>query len=152
MLGRAADAGAAGGPDPVRECLLWAARWKSWEILYSSCGIVWRPLNFNCINLFERKADALEPGKIRTLEEIKEELKKLLVENLSLEDLKPEDIKDDADLFGESGIGLDSLDGVEIVVLLRRQYGLDVKAMQKGRDVFRSINTLAPYVLANATK
>ena len=94
----------------------------------------------------------MEPVKIRSLDEIKEELKKLFVENLSLEDLKPEDIKDDMELFGETGIGLDSLDGVEIVVLLRRQYGLDVKAMQKGRDIFRSINTLAPYVLANATK
>ena len=94
----------------------------------------------------------MEPVKIRSLEEIKEELKKLFVENLSLEDLKPADIKDDMELFGETGIGLDSLDGVEIVVLLRRQYGLDVKAMQKGRDIFRSINTLAPYVLANATK
>jgi acyl carrier protein len=100
----------------------------------------------------ERKVDALEPVKIRTLDEIKEELKKLFVENLSLEELKPADIKDDMELFGETGIGLDSLDGVEIVVLLRRQYGLDVKAMQKGRDIFRSINTLAPYVLANATK
>jgi acyl carrier protein len=100
----------------------------------------------------ERNVDALEPVKIRSLDEIKEELKKLFVENLSLEDLKPEDIKDDMELFGETGIGLDSLDGVEIVVLLRRQYGLDVKAMQKGRDIFRSINTLAPYVLANATK
>ena len=101
------------------------------------------------------RADALEPPApkiIRTLEEIKQELKRLFVENLSLEDLKPEDIKDDSDLFGESGVGLDSLDGVEIVVLLRRQYGLDVKAMQKGRDIFRCINTLAPYVLANATK
>jgi acyl carrier protein len=100
----------------------------------------------------ERNVDALEPVKIRSLDEIKEELKKLFVENLSLEDLEPEDIKDDMELFGETGIGLDSLDGVEIVVLLRRQYGLDVKAMQKGRDIFRSINTLAPYVLANATK
>jgi acyl carrier protein len=94
----------------------------------------------------------LEPVKIRSLNEIKEELKRLFLENLSLEDLKPEDIKDDMELFGETGMGLDSLDGVEIVVLLRRQYGLDVKAMQKGRDIFRSINTLAPYVLANATK
>ncbi len=88
----------------------------------------------------------------RSLAEIKEELKRLLVENLSLEDLKAEDIKDDMSLFGDGGVGLDSLDGVEIVVLLRRQYGLDVKAMQKNRDVFRSIDTLAPYVLANATK
>jgi acyl carrier protein len=94
----------------------------------------------------------LEPLKTRSLEEIKDELKRLFVENLSLEDRKPEDIRDDMDLFGEQGVGLDSLDGVEIVVLLRRTYGLDVKAMQKGRDIFRCINTLAPYVLANATK
>jgi acyl carrier protein len=89
---------------------------------------------------------------MRSLEEIKQELKKLVVENLSLTELRPEDIKDDMELFGGDGVGLDSLDGVEMVVLLRRQYGLDVKAMQKGREIFRSINTLAPYVLSNATK
>jgi acyl carrier protein len=86
------------------------------------------------------------------LDEIKSELKRLLVENLSLEDLTPEQIADDAELFGDGGIGLDSLDGVEVVVILHRTFGLDVKAMQKGRDVFRSINTLAPYVQAHATK
>lgn len=74
------------------------------------------------------------------------------MENLSLEDLRPQDIGDDAELFGDNGVGLDSLDGVEVVVILHRTFGLDVKAMQKGRDVFRSINTLAPYVLAHATK
>jgi acyl carrier protein len=95
---------------------------------------------------------ALEPVPTRSLEQIKQELKQLFVENLALEGLKPEDIKDDMNLFGEGGVGLDSLDGVEIVVLLRRQYGLDIKAMQKVRDIFRSINSLAPYVLANATK
>lgn len=88
----------------------------------------------------------------QTLEELKDELKRLLVENLALEGVSAADIADDADLFGEDGIGLDSLDGVEVVVVLHRHYGLDVKAMQKGRDVFRSINTLAPYVLAHATK
>jgi acyl carrier protein len=88
----------------------------------------------------------------QSLDEIKTELKRLLVENLSLEDVKAEDIGDDMNLFGEDGVGLDSLDGVEVVVVLHRHFGLDVKAMQKGRDVFRSINTLAPYVLANATK
>lgn len=94
----------------------------------------------------------MSSAKNRTLGEIKEELKKLLVENLSLEDVKPADIKDDMMLFGEDGLGLDSLDGVEVVVILQRQYGLDVKDMQKGREIFQSINTLAPYVLANATK
>ena len=88
----------------------------------------------------------------RTIDEVKAQLKTMLVENLSLEDVAATDIADDADLFGENGIGLDSLDGVEVVVLLHRQYGLDVKAMQKARDVFKSINTLAPYVMAHATK
>jgi acyl carrier protein len=100
----------------------------------------------------ERNDSALETAKPRTLEQVKDELKRLFVEHLSLEGLKPGDIKDDAELFGDNGIGLDSLDGVEVVVLLSRQYGLNAKAMQKGRDVFRSIDTLAPYVLANATK
>jgi len=93
----------------------------------------------------------LEPAKTRSLEEIKQQLKQLFVENFSLEQLRPEDIKDDRVLFGDGGVGLDSLDGVEVVVLLRRQYGLDVKAMQN-RDIFQSINTLAPFVLAHATK
>ena len=92
------------------------------------------------------------PTTTRTLEEIKRELKRLLVEYLAIEDTKPEDIADDKNLFGEGGVGLDSLDGVEIVVLLHRHYGLDVKSMQSSRDVFRSIDTLAPYVLAHATK
>ena len=101
---------------------------------------------------FIKERQSIGNPKIRSLEEIKREFKRLVVENLSLEDLKPDDIQDDMKLFGGEGIGLDSLDGVEMVVLLRETYGLDVKAMQKGRDIFRSINTLAPYVLANATK
>jgi acyl carrier protein len=94
----------------------------------------------------------LGPAINRTLDEIKRELKRLLVEYLAIETMKPEDIPDDKNLFGEGSVGLDSLDGVEIVVLLHRHYGLDVKSMQKSRDVFRCIDTLAPYVLAHATK
>lgn len=94
----------------------------------------------------------MSSAKIRTLDEIKQELKTLLVGNLSLEGVKADDISDDMNLFGADGLGLDSLDGVEVVVILQRQYGLDVKDMQKGREIFQSVNTLAPYVLANATK
>jgi acyl carrier protein len=90
--------------------------------------------------------------KTQSLDEIKSELKRLLVENLAIDDLRAEDIADDMNLFGGDGVGLDSLDGVEVVVILHRNYGLDVRAMQKSRNVFQSINTLAPYVLANATK
>jgi acyl carrier protein len=88
----------------------------------------------------------------RSLEEVKAELKRLLVENLSLEHLKPADIADDAELFGEDGVGLDSLDGVEVAVVLHRNFGVDVKSMQKRRDAFRSINTLAEYLVGHATK
>ena len=93
-----------------------------------------------------------EVANRRSIDQIKQDLKRLLVENLSLEHLKPEDIKDDAELFGEDGVGLDSLDGVEVAVVLHRNFGVDVKQMQKRRDAFRSINTLAEYLVANATK
>jgi acyl carrier protein len=82
------------------------------------------------------------------LVEIRKKLKELLVENLSLEDVAPEEIKDDEILFGE-GLGLDSLDAVEIVVLLQRNFGLEVKDMEKGREIFYSIDTLARYVYEN---
>ena len=84
------------------------------------------------------------------MEEIRKELKELLVESLSLEDIEPQNIEDDEPLFDENGVGLDSLDGVEVVVMLQRHYGLDVKDMQKGKEIFQSINTLADYVKKNA--
>ena len=85
------------------------------------------------------------------LVEIRDKLKELLVEHLSLEDVTPEEIKDDEILFGE-GLGLDSLDAVEIVVLLQRNFGLEVKDMEKGREIFYSIDTLARYVYENTQK
>lgn len=79
------------------------------------------------------------------LAEIRECLKVLLVEQLSLEDITPEEIGDDMQLFGE-GLGLDSLDAVEIVVLLQRNFNLEVKDLEKSREVFTSVNTLAEYI------
>ena len=70
---------------------------------------------------------------------------------LALEDIQPDQIEDDAPLFGE-GLGLDSLDAVEIVVLLQRHFGLEVKDMEMGRKVFQSIRTLSEYVYENAPK
>lgn len=76
---------------------------------------------------------------------IRAKLKELLVSNLNLEGVSADQIKDDDPLFGE-GLGLDSLDAVEIVVILQRHFGVEVKDMEKGREIFRSVTTLANYI------
>lgn len=86
--------------------------------------------------------------KEQELQKIRKDLKEMIVRDLSLDDVKPEDIKDDEVLFGE-GLGLDSLDAVEIVVLLQRNYGLEVKDMDQGKEIFHSIDTIAKFVYDN---
>jgi acyl carrier protein len=90
----------------------------------------------------------MQKTEAQQLAQIRKDLKEMLVRDLSLEDIKPEDIKDNEILFG-SGLGLDSLDAVEIVVLLQRNYGLEVKDMEKGKEIFYSIDTLARYIQEN---
>ncbi|NTV74578.1 MAG: acyl carrier protein [Holophaga sp.] len=77
--------------------------------------------------------------------EIKERLKKVMIEELNLEGMSPEDIQDDAPLFRE-GLGLDSLDAVEIVMLLKKHFGIELKSMEESRPAFQSINALAAFI------
>jgi acyl carrier protein len=76
---------------------------------------------------------------------LKEELKQAIVADLNLEDISPDEIEDDEPLFGE-GLGLDSLDAVELVVLLQKHFGIEVKDMEEGRQAFVSIDALAAFI------
>lgn len=75
----------------------------------------------------------------------KEKLKSILVTDLNLEELTPEEIEDDAPLFGD-GLGLDSLDAVELVVIVQKHFNIEIKDMEEGRDAFKSVAALAEYI------
>ncbi|PYQ32138.1 MAG: acyl carrier protein [Acidobacteria bacterium] len=77
--------------------------------------------------------------------DFKHKLKTMLIERLKFEDMTPEDIDDDAPLFA-GGLGLDSIDALEIVVMLESEFGIKVKNESAARDYFVSISTLAAYV------
>jgi acyl carrier protein len=79
------------------------------------------------------------------------ELKKHIIEVLNLEDLQPEDIDNDAPLFGE-GLGLDSIDALELIVMMEKVYGIRVKEPSAGKEIFKSVNTMAAFIEANRTK
>ena len=85
------------------------------------------------------------------MEELVLELKKQIIEVLNLEDVQPEDIDNDAPLFGE-GLGLDSIDALELIVMMEKSYGIKSKDPAAGKEIFKSINTMAAFVEANRTK
>ncbi|MDR2118484.1 MAG: phosphopantetheine-binding protein [Tannerellaceae bacterium] len=85
------------------------------------------------------------------MDELILKLKKEIIEVLNLEEVTPEDITDDAPLFGE-GLGLDSIDALELIVLMEKNYGIKLKDPSQGRELFRSIRVMADYIQSNRTK
>ena len=82
------------------------------------------------------------------MEALINELKTKIIEALKLDGLKPEDIDNDAPLFRE-GLGLDSIDALELMLLLEKNYGIRLKNPADGKEVFKSVRTMAEYIKAN---
>ena len=85
------------------------------------------------------------------MEELIEKLKKEIIQVLNLEDVKPEDIDSDMPLFGD-GLGLDSIDVLELIVLLQKEYGIKIEDPKEGRMIFTSVRTMAEYILEHQKK
>lgn len=85
------------------------------------------------------------------MEELITELKEKIIEALNLEEMTPEDIDTDAPLFGE-GLGLDSIDALELIVLLEKNYGIKLANPAEGKAIFKSVATIADYVSKNRKK
>ena len=85
------------------------------------------------------------------MEELILKLKQEIIEALNLEDVKPEDIDENASLFGD-GLGLDSIDALELIVLMEKNYGIKLSDPNQGKEIFKSIAVMADYISKNRTK
>jgi len=85
------------------------------------------------------------------MDELILELKKEIIKVLNLEGMTPEGISDDDELFGQ-GLGLDSIDALELIVLLEKNYGIKLKDPTQGKEIFKSVRMMAEFIHANRTK
>jgi len=85
------------------------------------------------------------------MEALKQELKEKIIAVLNLEDIAVADINDNDPLFGD-GLGLDSIDALELIVLLDKDYGIKLVDPKEGKNIFQSIDTMSAYITANRTK
>ncbi len=79
------------------------------------------------------------------MEDLKLKLKQQIIDSLNLQGMKPEEIDDNAPLFGD-GLGLDSIDSLELMVLLERNYGIKIEDAREGRKILTSVQTMAEYI------
>ena len=86
------------------------------------------------------------------MQQMIEELKTMISTHIDLGGADLSKFGENDAIFGEEGLGLDSLDAVELIMLLKKHYGITVDNMQKGREIFKNLGTLAKYVTENRTK
>ena len=82
------------------------------------------------------------------MDDLIKELKEEIIKALNLEEMTPDDIDENDTLFGE-GLGLDSIDALELIVLLEKRYGVKLSNPAEGKDIFKSVATMADYVSKN---
>ena len=85
------------------------------------------------------------------MEALKLELKEKIIKVLNLEDVAVEDVNDDDALFGD-GLGLDSIDALELIVMLDKDYGIKLLDPKEGKAIFQSINSMSAYITEHRTK
>ncbi|MEG1006915.1 MAG: phosphopantetheine-binding protein [Bacteroides sp.] len=83
------------------------------------------------------------------METLIQKLKEELIAELNLEEITPNDIDAEAPLFGDEGLGLDSIDALEIILILERSYGIKIEKPAEGKSIFYSVRTLADYISAH---
>ncbi|RRS29999.1 MAG: acyl carrier protein [Epsilonproteobacteria bacterium (ex Lamellibrachia satsuma)] len=74
------------------------------------------------------------------------DLKEKIIAGLGLEDMEPDEIGDDMALFGDDGLGLDSVDAIEITLILEKEFGVKVTNMDENKNIFETPNTLVAYI------
>ena len=78
-----------------------------------------------------------------------DEFKKVIIEGLNLEDISVEEIENDSPLFGDDGLGLDSVDSIELVLIIEKEYGVKIKNSEEYHDIFASVNNLLNFINEN---
>jgi len=78
-----------------------------------------------------------------------EKLKEQIIETLNLEDMKPSDINENDTLFGDDGLGLDSIDALELIILMNKEYNIQVADPEEGKKIFISVRTIMDHIEAN---
>ncbi|MCG8696998.1 MAG: phosphopantetheine-binding protein [Bacteroidales bacterium] len=83
------------------------------------------------------------------MDKLIETLKEQIIEQLNLEDVEPSEIEAGEPLFGDDGFGLDSIDALELIVLLEKEYNLKIEDPKQGKDIFYSVESLAKFITEN---